>query len=304
MSSAAALAASRGARAKAWLLACGPGPAKEVARCRSRALDAMGEAGGAFKAEAAKLEEADRCVASAAPGDHACLAKAAAEYRKSRDRLMLARATLAGLEPEDDGKRRAALQLCPEPRCASMRAGVLEQLSSDALQQGTAEQAVRDALDAVKQRQSALPAAQRLYARTDALDRACAAYDRETAPGKCRALERQVLGGWVFRDYSRASATAREGLPSAQAREVTDQYAVLLGPCLQEFGEKSGSGRYKVSWTILNDGHVTNVEAVNVDPKGRLIGCLKGQFTRWRYPKYKGEWQHVEQEFHVSGTTR
>lgn len=302
MSAAASQAPTRGARAKAWLLACGPGAAKEVARCRNRALDAMGEAGGPFKAEAAKLEEADKCVASAAPGDHACLSKALAAYRKSRDRLMLARATLAGLEPEDDAKRRAALRLCPEPRCATIRAGVLEQFSSDALQKGAAEQAVRDALDAVRQRQSALPAAQRMYARTDALDRACAAYDRETAHGKCRTLEHQVLGGYVFRDYSRANP--RDSLPAAQAREATDHYAVLLTPCLQEFGEKSGSGRYKVSWTILNDGRVTNVAAVNVDPNGRLLGCIKGQFGRWRYPRYKGEWQHVEQEFRVSGTTR
>ncbi|HVE81303.1 MAG TPA: hypothetical protein VND93_00580, partial [Myxococcales bacterium] len=65
-----------------------------------------------------------------------------------------------------------------------------------------------------------------------------------------------------------------------------------------------GSGRYKISWTILNDGHVTNVDAINVDPHGRLMGCLKGQFAHWRYPRYKGEWQHVEQEFRVSGTTR
>jgi hypothetical protein len=183
-----------------------------------------------------------------------------------------------------------------------VRAGVLEHLSADDLEKNAAEQAVRDALDAVKQRRSALPAAQRLYARTDALDRACAAYDAQTARGKCRALEHQVLGDYVFRDYSRANA--RDTLPSAQAREATDHYSVLLTPCLQELGEKSGSGRYKISWTILNDGRVTNVDAINVDPHGRLMGCLKDQFAHWRYPRYKGEWQHVEQEFRVSGTTR
>ena len=106
---------------------------------------------------------------------------------------------------------------------------------------------------------------------------------------------------FLFHDYSRAS---RETLPRDEAREATDHYAVLLTSCLQEFGEKSGSGRYKVSWTILNDGHVTNVAAVNVDPQGQLLRCLKSQFAHWRYPRYKGEWQHVEQEFRVSGTTR
>lgn len=301
MNAAATHAPSRAARAKAWLLSCGPGPAKETAKCRARALDALREAGPTFKAEVTKLEEADRCVASAAPGDHACLPKAIAAYKRSRDRLMLAKATLAGLEPEDVVKKRAALKLCPEPRCASLRAAVLEQLVSEELQKDAAEQAARDALEAVRLRQSAMPASQRLYARTDALDRACAAYDHQASPGKCRALERQVLGGYVFHDYSRSS---RDTLPRDQAREATDHYAVLLTSCLAEFGEKSGSGRYKVSWTILNDGHVTNVAAVNVDPQGQLIRCLKSQFAHWRYPRYKGEWQHVEQEFRVSGTTR
>ena len=297
---------SRPARARAWLLACGPGPNKEVARCRSRALEAMRECGGALKAEVAKLEEADRCVASATPGpeDRACLAKASAVYRRNRDRLMLARAALAGLEPEDVTRRRAALKLCPEPRCASLRAAVLEQLASEELEKGAADQAVRDALDAVRLRQSALPASQRLYARTEILDRTCAALEQKAPRGKCRAMEQQVLGGYVFRDYSRTNASAREGLAPAEARVATDHYSVLLTPCLQEYGEKSGSGRYKISWTILNDGHVTNVEAVNVDPRGRLMGCLKSQFTRWRYPRYKGEYQHVEQEFRVSGTNR
>ncbi|HYV45362.1 MAG TPA: hypothetical protein VFA20_10895 [Myxococcaceae bacterium] len=301
MTSASTHAPAAGAHARAWLLACGPGSSKEVARCRAKALDTLRDAGPAFKAEATRLEEADHCVASAAPGDHACLPKAIAAYKKSRDRLMLARATLAGLEPEDEAKRRAALKLCPEPRCASLRAGVLEQLASDELQKNAAEQAARDALEAVKLRQSALPASLRLYARTDALDRACAAYDHQTSPGKCRVLERQVLGGYVFHDYSR---TSRDTLPSSTAREATDHYAVLLTSCLQEFGEKSGSGRYKLSWTILNDGHVTNVDAVNVDPQGQLIRCLKSQFAHWRYPRYKGEWQHVEQEFRVGGTAR
>jgi hypothetical protein len=34
------------------------------------------------------------------------------------------------------------------------------------------------------------------------------------------------------------------------------------------------------------------------------MGCIKRQFAHWRYPRYQGEWQHVEQEFRVSGTTR
>ncbi len=297
---------TRAASAKAWLLACGPGTVKELMRCRGRALDALRGAGGAAKAEAAKLEEADRCVASASPGaeDRACLAKASALYRRTRDKLMLARAALAGLEPEDIARRRAALKLCPEPRCASLRAIVLEQLVPEELERGAAEQAVRDALEAVRQRQLTLPAAQRLYARTDVLDRACAAFEQKAPRGKCRVLEREVLGGYVFRDYSRTNAGAAEGLAPAEARVATDHYAVLLTPCLQQYGEKTGSGRYKLSWTILNDGRVTNVAAVNVDPKGRLMGCLKDQFTRWRYPRYKGEYQHVEQEFRVSGTTR
>lgn len=308
ISAAAERSPTQAARAKAWLNACGPGTLKEAMRCRARALDVLGGAGGASKAEAAKVEEADRCVADASEGgDRACLRKAASIYQKTRDRLMQMRAALAALDPDQSDQRRSALKLCPEPRCATLRAGVLEQLSGDELHSGSpeaVEQAVRDALEAVKLRQSALPASERFYARTDALDRACAAHDRAAGRGKCRAMEQQVLGGYVFRDYSRKSAGASQGLPVAEAREVTDHYTPLLASCLQQHGEKSGSGRYKVRWTILNDGRVTNVEAVNVDPAGRLMGCLKSQFARWRYPKYRGEWQHVEQEFLVSGTTR
>ncbi|HVE81977.1 MAG TPA: hypothetical protein VND93_03985 [Myxococcales bacterium] len=276
-------APARAAHARAWLLACGPGSAREAARCRDRALDALRESGAPGKAEATRLEEADRCVASASPTERACLSRAIAAYRRSRDRLMVARATLAGLKPEDAVKRRAALKLCPDPRCASMRAATLEQLAADELEAGQAEPAVRDALEAIKQRRVVLPASQRLYARTDALDRACAAFERAAPRGKCRALEHEALGGYVFRDYSRKSGAT---LSASEAREATDHYSVLLTPCLSEYGEKSGSGRYKISWTILNDGRVTNVDAVNIDPQGRMMGCLKSQFTRWRYPRY------------------
>src|SRR5207249_2751318 len=103
-----------------------------------------------------------------------------------------------------DPKRRAALRLCPEPRCAPLRAEVLEGISAVELSAAQAEPAARDALEAVKQRRLALPASERLYARTPALERACATYEAATSKGKCRALEHQILGDYVFRDYSRA----------------------------------------------------------------------------------------------------
>ena len=106
----------------------------------------------------------------------------------------------------------------------------------------------------------------------------------------------------MFHDFSRTRPLATEGLSREDARRVQDEYAVLLHPCLKANGEKSGGGRYPIGWMILNDGRVTDVHVSPADPEGALVTCLRAQFARWRYPKYSGEWQHVEQEFRVSST--
>lgn len=283
--------------ARTWLLSCG---AEKVDGCRTAALEAMAETPGPARAEAERVREADGCVRRAeGGGDAACLVQAVAVYRKGKDKLMLARATLAKGAPKTPAAWKAIGKLCAEPRCGPFRASALETLAKELLAAGDGAGAARAALEAVKLRQGALPASRRPYARTAALDEACAAY----GSGPCRALEKQILGGYVFHDFSRKTVQG-PGLPPEEAKKVTDHYQVSLEPCLQQYGEKSGSGRYRISWTLLNDGRVTNVNAVNVDPEGALMGCLKAQLARWRYPKYRGEWQHVEQEFRVSGTAR
>jgi hypothetical protein len=63
--------------------------------------------------------------------------------------------------------------------------------------------------------------------------------------------------------------------------------------------------RYTVRWAVLNDGRV---DAVHLDKKtrdaGPLAECLRNQFAFWRYPRYEGELQHIEQTFLVSPRER
>jgi len=65
--------------------------------------------------------------------------------------------------------------------------------------------------------------------------------------------------------------------------------------------EPPAAEHYGVRWIVLNDGHV---DAVHMDRKDKdqtpLAECLRAQFAVWRYPRYRGEWQHVEQRFLVS----
>ena len=38
--------------------------------------------------------------------------------------------------------------------------------------------------------------------------------------------------------------------------------------------------------------------------EGRLGQCLRDRFAVWRYPKYAGELQHVEQSFTISARSQ
>jgi hypothetical protein len=38
--------------------------------------------------------------------------------------------------------------------------------------------------------------------------------------------------------------------------------------------------------------------------QSQLAKCLRAQFNGWRYPKYEGEYQNVEQSFTVTAVVR
>lgn len=62
---------------------------------------------------------------------------------------------------------------------------------------------------------------------------------------------------------------------------------------------------YEVRWMVLNDGRVGDVHLKRkTDEESPLGQCLRDQFAVWRYPKYQGEFQHVEQRFTVSALKR
>jgi hypothetical protein len=154
------------------------------------------------------------------------------------------------------------------------------------------------ALNAVRFRQRAARASERLYARTEVLDEACAALEAAEGRGACLKLEQRVLGGPVFHDYSRRGE-AQEGLSAESLREVHAAYGVLLTPCLEAEARRR-SGTVNVSWTVLNDGRVADPQVHAQAATSPLSSCLRAQLARWRYPKYRGEWQHVDQQFHLS----
>jgi len=56
---------------------------------------------------------------------------------------------------------------------------------------------------------------------------------------------------------------------------------------------------------VFNDGRVGEVHFAQRALDDSELGlCLKAQFETWRYPRYDGEWQHVEQAFTITAVER
>jgi hypothetical protein len=148
------------------------------------------------------------------------------------------------------------------------------------------------------------PAELRLWARPPALDAACAKLDSKAGPGACRRLERAVSGGWTFHDFS--LDRAGQGLDGEQVRRVNEHYAPLLEACLAEQARRltpPDEQRFTVQWTVHNDGRVRDAHLRRDLDALPLANCLRAQFSNWRYPRFTGEFQNVEQAFTVSATT-
>ena len=59
--------------------------------------------------------------------------------------------------------------------------------------------------------------------------------------------------------------------------------------------------RYTVRWTVRNDGRISEVLLDRRESnEGPLARCMRSQMAVWRYPRYEGELQHVEQSFLVT----
>ncbi|MHB8873809.1 MAG: hypothetical protein ACYC8T_09015 [Myxococcaceae bacterium] len=308
-----------------WLLSCGPDRADA---CRAAALGALGTLAKKKAPEAAAARErlatitgADTCLARAEAAARAkspvpsCLEGAAATYKRLGDRMMVARAHLArALSTAGDPKRvpEVISQLqrvdadCDEGRCATLRRRALRTLSNYYAKAGDLEGAAKSMLSEMAVGAALLPVEKRPYARTAEVERACAQLDAKQGAGTCRRIEKAALGGYSFMDFSRDRAA--RGLTPERVRLVNEHYGVLLQECLTGQAERltpPASERYELRWMVTNGGRVEQLHlAKKEQDSGPLADCLRRQFALWRYPRYEGEAQHVEQSFLVSARER
>jgi len=311
--------------AEQWLLSCGP---QAIDSCRRRALIALEQAGRLspngkrLLERTGRIRQADACLARAEASAKAgtaipdCVDGGLATYRQTGDQLMVARAILArAISLEVDSHRwpqavqmlAQAEKTCSEKRCLEVRRRALRRLTSVQMKLGNLDGAARAALTDMGLALDDMPSPDRFYLRTKEVDRLCELLDQREGPGSCRRLEKSLLGTYTFRDYSQQTAT-RQGLTVEDVRPVNQHFQVLIRDCLTAEGERMEpwtSLSFRLRWLVLNDGRV---DQVHLDPNhlesGALADCLRKQFAVWRYPRYRGEWQHVEQSFTVTARER
>lgn len=297
--------------AEKWLTACGP---NDVAACRKPALEALA---ALDKDRAEKLRAADACLDGAEPKAGRalppCLDAAAALYQKADDALMVARIELLrALGQVNAGKAKPAkdalakLGGIADDRLAHVRKAALEALSRLELAAGNAEAAAKAAIQAAGAYAAALPPDGRVWARTAATEAACAAYEKTKGADACHALEKTLLGDYVFRDFSTEHVGDR--LPHENMAAVNAHYNVLVQACLNaEIRRLKGNTAliYRVKWLVLNNGRVDAVHAESAQFEGSLfVKCLRNQFGYWRYPRHDGDPQRIEQGFSVKSSMR
>jgi len=297
------------------LRACGP---ERSGPCRRDALNVAARAAKQkdapkpLEARVKTLKDAEVCVAKAEKSkrNEGCLGQADKAFAKEKDALGRARVALLRAEAEKTPARKlSALEKvakgCKDAVCASVRRRAIKALHADARAQGDTEKAARWALEDQAVVLSTLAEGERRWGRTKEWDAACRAHEAKAGAGACRALERQVLGQYVFTDFSKQ--TAGEGLDGETVRTVNAHYEPTLQACLAEEARRlvpPDAAEYLVSWTVFNDGRVGEVHLRRDLDDTPLAHCLRGSFGDWRYPRYQGEWQHVEQKFTVRATAR
>ncbi len=287
----------------AWYEACGP---EELERCRQDAAAAMPSTEGKVYG---RIEE---CLAKAEAAQHEdpCLA-ALRTLPEAQDETTKARIALVhGLAEKQDAARRTKLEkvetTCAERGCAYVRRKALQALTKDALAKSEIERATRYALRESQVWSKALDAADAPWARQDDLVDLCAKYDAKNGAGACRRFEKSLNGGFTFVDFSKGGG-GTTGLDPETVKKVNGHYGVLLEGCLAEQAQRMTppqQARFDVRWMVVNDGRVSQVEVPQVGAEHPLAQCLKKQFLLWRYPKYDGEYQHVEQSFTVTAAVR
>lgn len=303
------------ANARAWLLACGP---EKLDACRNAAVAALGAAAklkGADKKLAKQVTEqrdAETCAVKAEKAAKAapCEATTQRHANQTKDEVLLQRLLLGVALRETDQHKQVRLlekaeAACRKPQCSGLRRRALGKLIAHARNANDVDGAVKLALREVQVVSELVPEQDRTWARTPMLDQTCVSFDTKNGAGSCRALEKKTLGRWTFHDYSRESAG--EGLSADQVRMVNEHFAPLLQECLAEQARRMtppDAQRFEVRWVVFNDGRVGEAHLRKDLDASPLANCLRAQFVTWRYPRYEGEFQNVEQAFTVTANER
>jgi hypothetical protein len=304
------------AAARAWLFACGP---EKLDACRTAALTALASAAkvkGADKKlarEVNELRDAELCAVKAEKLDKPapCEATTLTLARRSKDEVLEQRLLLGQALREDDAPKQVRLlekaeASCTRAQCSGLRRRALGKLIAQARSNNDVDGAVKLALREVQVIAETLPDDEKRWARTATLDQTCLSYDATHAVGACRFLEKKTLGRWTFHDYSREKPSG-EGLSADQVRMVNDHFAPLLQECLAEQARRMmppDAQRFEVRWVVFNDGRVGEAHLRRDLDQTPLAVCLRAQFAGWRYPRYEGEYQNVEQAFTVTANER
>ncbi len=116
----------------------------------------------------------------------------------------------------------------------------------------------------------------------------------------CAKVEMKRWGARTFYDFSRERSG---GFNRGRADDVLHEYESLLQGCLQQGARKNltTNTHVELEWGVGNDGHV--LQRFDLRPmrlRGSLVeSCLTGAFAAFRYPRYRGEMQHVRLSYDV-----
>ncbi len=303
------------ATARAFLRACGPeqqGPCRDAALHALKVASHLKGASRGLVADEAKWRALDTCSAQAevrrAPA--ACLDEAERFGKAHGDPVLSSRAALVRALAEKVPARQKLLlaqvpRACTERACQPQAQAAWLALARVLAAAGSPEDALGPLLEAQKSATAVAPAARRPWSRLEELDALCAKVDAAKGAGTCRKAERERLGQLVYRDFSKDQAG--EGLPPAQVKSVNEHYAPLMQECLAEQARRltpPDIARYEVRWVVFNDGRVGEAHLRRDQDGTELAACVRRQFETWRYPRYEGEFQNVEQAYTVSAVER
>src|SRR5262249_465149 len=145
-----------------------------------------------------------------------------------------------------------AERLCMESRCRTIRRRALQAEFKIQLVNNDLTSAARTAMREMAVAAEGSPEGDQLYARTAELAKLWEEIDSRDGSGTCRRLERQTVGRYFFRDFSRDRARG-EGLSKDTVKRVNEHFRVLLEDCLAQQAHRLQPPAYEtytVHWLV------------------------------------------------------